>query len=105
MIGKLNYLEKSTQPDILFVFHQLAKYFTAQKAFHGVTFKHLGRYLLGMRNNCIILRTTTPMEFTCYVDVDFCGTWGKKHSENDYDTSHLQSGIFVFVSGAPVSGN
>jgi hypothetical protein len=47
VIGKLNYLEKSTRPDISFVVPQLARFVTAPKKSRGHAVKHLGRYLLG----------------------------------------------------------
>jgi len=42
VIGKLNYLEKSTRPDISYVVHQLARYSTKTRQSHGNAVKHLG---------------------------------------------------------------
>jgi Reverse transcriptase (RNA-dependent DNA polymerase) len=41
IIGKLNYLEKSTRPDITYVVHQLARYSTKMRQSHGHATKHL----------------------------------------------------------------
>jgi hypothetical protein len=42
------------------------------------------------------------LELTCYVNADFCGTWDKKHSQNDPDTAQSRSRFVVFLSGAPI---
>ena len=55
VIGKLNYLEKSTRPDITYVLHQLARYSTKIRQSHGHAVKHLGRYLLGTKHKGIII--------------------------------------------------
>jgi hypothetical protein len=42
LIGKLNYLEKSTRPDISYVVHRLARYSSKTPQSHGNAIKHLG---------------------------------------------------------------
>jgi Reverse transcriptase (RNA-dependent DNA polymerase) len=87
VIGKLNYLEKSTQPDISFVVHQLARFVTAPKESHGHAVKHLGQYLLGTRDMGIILSPTSSMSLTCYVDADFAGNWDAQEASDNPDTA------------------
>jgi hypothetical protein len=64
VIGKLNFLEKSTCPDISYVVHQLARYSTKQKQSHGQAMKHLGRYLLGTKDKGPILQPQGPTNFS-----------------------------------------
>ncbi len=45
IIGKLNYLEKSTQPDISYAMHQCAHFSAGPKKPHADAVKWLGRYL------------------------------------------------------------
>jgi hypothetical protein len=71
VIGKLNFLEKSTHPDISYVVHQLAHYSTKQKQSHGQAMKHLGRYLLGTKDKGLILQPQGHTNLQCYVDADF----------------------------------
>ena len=102
VIGKLNFLEKSTRPDILYVVHQLARYSTKQRQSHGHAVKHLGRYLLGTRDKGLILHPTDPIDLTCFVDADFCGNWDPKSATDDPETAKSRSGFIVFLAGAPL---
>ena len=49
IIGKLNYLEKATRPDISFATHQCARYVSDPKKSHARAVRWLGRYLLHSR--------------------------------------------------------
>jgi hypothetical protein len=46
IIGKLNYLEKSTRPDIAYAVHQCARFSSDPKYEHGKAVKPIGRYRL-----------------------------------------------------------
>ncbi len=50
IIGKLNYLEKSTRPDISYATHQCAHFSANPKQPHADTVKWLGRYLKGTKD-------------------------------------------------------
>ena len=102
VIGKLNYLEKSSRPDISFVVHQLARYSTKTRQSHGQAIKHLGRYLLGTRHQGIILQPTKPLDLVTYVDADFSGTWDPKYAKDDPDTARSRSGYIVFLADSPL---
>ena len=54
VIGKLNFLEKSTRPDIAYAVHQCARFMENPKMSHGHAVKHIGRYLLGTRDHGMI---------------------------------------------------
>ena len=51
VIGKLNYLEKCTRPDISCAVHQGARFVASPKVEHGAAMKWLGRYLAGTKDN------------------------------------------------------
>ena len=53
IIGKLNYLEKATRPDISFATHQCARYVSDPKKSHARAVRWLGRYLLHSRRKGI----------------------------------------------------
>ena len=55
VIGKLNFLEKSTQPDIAYAVHQCAQFCADPKQSHIDALMYLGRYLKGTRNHGIII--------------------------------------------------
>ena len=102
VIGKLNYLEKSTRPDITYVVHQLARYSTKIRQSHGHAVKHLGRYLLGTKHQGIVLTPTKPINLITYVDADFAGNWDPKYAAEDPDTARSRSGYLVFFANAPL---
>jgi len=80
IIGKLNYLEKSTRPDISYTMHQCAHFSANPRQPHADAVKWLGRYLKGTRDKGLIL-IPTGTSFDVYVDADFAGNW--KSSEAD----------------------
>jgi hypothetical protein len=49
VIGKMNYLEKSTHCDLAFSVHQCAQFMSQPMRVHGEAVKQIGRYLLGTR--------------------------------------------------------
>ena len=55
MIGKLNYLEKSTRPEIAYAVHQCAHFCANPKKSHGEVVKLIGHYLLGTASKGLIL--------------------------------------------------
>jgi hypothetical protein len=102
VIGKLNFLEKSTHPDISYVVHQLARCSTKQKQSHGQAMKHLGRYLLGTKDKGLILQPQGHTNLQCYVDADFSGNWDIKESISDPETAKSRTGFIVLLAGAPL---
>jgi hypothetical protein len=59
VIGKMNYLEKSTQGALAFSMHQCARYMSKPMRSHGEAVKRIRRYLLGTRNkdsSCTLIK-------------------------------------------------
>ena len=56
VIGKLNYLEKGSRPNIAYAAHQCARFAADPRKPHGDAVRWLGRYLLGTRDKGMILR-------------------------------------------------
>jgi hypothetical protein len=59
VIGMLNYLEKSTQPNIAFAVHQCARFSANPKVEHGKVVKWIGQYLLASKDKDIVLNQKT----------------------------------------------
>ncbi len=78
IIGKLNYLEKSTWPDISYTMHQCAHFSADPRQPHADAVKWPGRYLKGSRDKGMIL-IPTGTSFDVYMDDNFAGNW--KHSK------------------------
>ncbi|KAL7563769.1 hypothetical protein ACA910_020453 [Epithemia clementina (nom. ined.)] len=103
VIGKLNFLEKSTRPDISYAVHQCARFSESPKESHAKAVKLIGRYLLGTRNKGIILQPDGSKSFECWADADFSGNWKKQTAHKDPMTSKSRSGWIITFAGCPIT--
>jgi hypothetical protein len=78
IIGKLNFLEKSTRPEIAYALHQFARFASNPRESHANAIKYLCRYLLGTKDKGIILRPDVTKSFEVLVDCDFAGNRPKR---------------------------
>ena len=102
VVGKLNFLEKSTRPDIAYAVHQCARFQADPKQSHGEAVKRIGRYLLGTRKKGLIYSPNTTMSFECYCDADFSGNWNQATAEEDVTTAKSRTGYVVMYAGCPI---
>ena len=102
MICKLNFLEKSTGPDISYSVHQCARFMAAPKQSHGETIKQIGRYLLDSRDKGIFLKPNGDEVLVCYVDADFLGNWDSHIAGHDPNTAKSQTGFVIKYARVPV---
>jgi len=101
IIGKLNYLEKGSRPDIAYITHQCARFTTCPKEEHAKAIRWLARYLKGTRDKGTILRPDKSRGLEVYVDADFAGNWDPKEFE-DPDTARSRHGYFITFAGCPI---
>ena len=101
IIGKLNYLEKSTRPDISYTTHQCARFTVNPKKEHGEAIRWLARYLKGTRDKGIIIKPEKGRNLEMYVDADFAGNWDPKES-NERDTARSRHGYVINYEGCPI---
>jgi hypothetical protein len=98
LIRKLNFLEKSTRPDIAYA----ARFMSDPKKSHGEAVKRIGRYLLGTRSKGIQLKPDKAKGFECYVDANFCGDWDQAIAPEDPDTAKSRHGFTLKLYGMPL---
>ena len=103
VIGKLNFLEKSTRPDIAYAVHQCARFSEQPKENHSRAVKRLIRYLGATRDRGLILQPESPPQFDCYVDADFCGNWDRHTAHLDPITAKSRTGYVIRFAGCPLS--
>ena len=104
VIGKLNFLEKSTHPDISISVHQCARFSERPKRSHvEEAVKRIGRYLLATRDKELLIRPNDRRHFECWVDADFVGNWRLWDAYNDPMTVKSCSGWIVRLAGAPIT--
>lgn len=101
VIGKLNYLAKSTRPDIEYAVHQCARFSSDPKEEHTKAVKLIGRYLLGTKEKGMICKPD-GQSMTCYVDANFAGDWLPEIAMEDSSTARSRSGYVLLYSGCPV---
>ena len=102
VIGKLNFLEKSTRPDIAYAVHQCAHFMEKPKASHGYAVKHISCYLLGTRDKGMIFDPDPSKLFECYVDADYCGNWNRSIAMENIDTARSRTGYVISYGDCPV---
>ena len=103
VIGKLNFFEKSTCPDISISMHQCTCFSERPKRSHAEAVKHIGRYLLSTRDKGLIICPNKQWLFECWVDADFAGNWRREDARIDPMTSKSRSGWIVHFPGAPIT--
>ena len=102
VIGKLNYLEKCTRPDISCAVHQCARFVATPKVEHGKAVKWIGRYLAGTSDEGIILSPNSEKDLEVYVDASFAGNWDVEDSSWDMDTARSRTGYVILYAACPV---
>ena len=102
IIGKLNFLEKSTRPDLAFAVHNAARFSSDPREPHSDAVKRICRYLVGTRNKGYYMQPDYNLGFEVYADADFAGTWNKDTAENDPATAQSRAGYLIRLAGCPI---
>ena len=103
VIGKLNYLEKSTRPDIAYAVHQCARFSEDPKVEHAQAVEHLVKYLAGTKDKGIIISPKGDPIIEIYADADFCGNWNKLTAPNDASTAKSRTGYLIMFAKCQVT--
>ena len=101
VIGKLNFLEKSTRLDLGYATHQCARFSIDPKESHAVAVKRIGRYLKGTSNEGLIL-DPKDYSFEVFADADHSGNWKFGESTDDEATAKSRTGYVIKYAGCPV---
>ena len=103
VIGKLNFLEKSTRPDIAYAVHQCARFCANPKKSHGDAVIHLAKYLKSTREKGIILNPTEDKGLEVFADADFAGSWKRTEAEHDSATAKSRTGYLIQFAGCLIT--
>jgi hypothetical protein len=101
VVGKLNFLEKSTRADISYAVHQCARFSADPKESHATALKRIGRYLAGTKDKGLILNPKDH-SFECFVDADFVGNWDRVNADVDPSTAKSRTGYVITYGGCPM---
>ena len=102
VIGKLNFLEKSTRPDLAYAVHQCARFSSDPKESHATAVKRIGRYLVGTRDKGLILYPQESQSFDTFVDANFVGDWDRVNAMDDPSTAKSRTGYILMYAGCPL---
>jgi hypothetical protein len=85
VIGKANFVEKSTRPDIAVAVHQCTRFSTDPKQSHADAVRYFGKYLQGTKSEGIYLDPNDDKSFECWVYADFLGQYIKGAKDMELD--------------------
>ena len=102
IVGKLNYLEKGTRPDISYSSHQCARFVQEPKKEHGAAIRQLVRYLIGTKDKGMIIKPDLSKGLEVHVDSDFAGNLDKDDTSSK-DTARSRHGYFISYNGVPIT--
>jgi hypothetical protein len=95
-IGKLNYLEKASRPDIAYAVHQCAQFAESTKVEHTHAVKLIGSYLLGTRDRGMEYQPVVK-SFEVFSNAKFSGNWDPSIAEFEQATARSRSGSVKYV--------
>ena len=101
VIGKMNYLEKASRPDIAYAVHQCARYSSNPKVEHSAAIKWIGRYLKGTLKRGMLYNPDDSKGLEVHVDADFIGNWDKSDVNNS-DTAKSRHGYVISYANCPI---
>ena len=102
VIGKLNYLEKGTRPDISYAAHAAARFSSDPRVTHESALNHLSRYLQATREEGLIFDPNDKSGLEVYADADFVGNYCKATAPFDASTAKSRSGYAIMFCGCPI---
>ena len=82
IIGKLNYLEKGSRPDLSYTVHQCARFSLDPSIEHSQAVQCIICYLAGNMDKGTILRPNKDKGLEVHVDADFAGNWDPVDTAN-----------------------
>lgn len=101
VIGMLNYLEKTSRPDLALPVHQCARFCENPKRSHEKAVHRIIRYLKATKDKGIIFSPKRKHNIECYVDADFAGNWDKLDAENAANMLS-RTGYIIMIAGCPL---
>ena len=101
VIGKLNFLEKASRPDIAYAAHQCARFSTDPKTEHSAVVRWIGRYLHGTANKGMLFKPDHIKGLEVHVDSDFVGNWDPRDVLNA-DTAKSRHGYVISYANCPI---
>lgn len=101
VIGMLNYLEKTTRPDLSVAVHQCARFCENPKRSHEKAVHRIVKYLMLTKNDGLLFTPDPSRGIECFVDADFAGNWDTLDPDNAANMIS-RTGYVIFFMGCPL---
>ena len=96
----LSYLT-GTRPDILYAVHSCARFATNPKMSHEKAIKRIVKYLIGTKNEGIILNPILSKGVECFVDANFAGDYQSEFADKP-ETLLSRTGYVIRLWNCPI---
>ena len=101
VVGMMLYLSSNAFPEIGFAVNQCARFVQSPTMKHGTALKRIGKYLLGVKGNGLIINPDQSLRLEMYADADFAGLWGHE-DPTDPISVRSRTGYVITLGGAPI---
>ena len=98
VVGMLNWLARSTRPDILFAVSQVGRFMAYPKKIHEDAVIRICEYLRDTSDKGMQMKPKKKDGFTVYADADFAGNFNK-HDTEDPATAKSRSAYHIMYKG------
>jgi len=102
ILGKLNYLKKSTRPDLAYAVHQCARFAADPKESHIQAMMCIGRYLHATKEKGFIYNPKAQ-SFDLWCNADFSGNWSPATAHMDPLTAKSRTGFVITFARCPIA--
>ena len=97
----LTYLAGHSRPDIAFAVHQCARFTFNPRQSHEEAAKHTVRYLIGTRDQGLIINPSNDVSIDLFVDADFAGLLAFEDKQ-DPNSVCSRTGFTIMIGNTPV---
>ena len=98
----LNFLTRSTRPDLAFAVSQVAQFMSCPMKSHEDAVMQICEYISNTANKGIVMKPQKGKGFKVYADADFSGGYHKGHT-NDPNTAKSRSSYYILYEGCLIS--
>ena len=98
VVGMLNFLTRSTRPDIAFAVSQVARFMSCPMKSHKDAVIRICEYIRDTVDKGIVMKPQKGKGFEVYADADFSGGYHKGHT-NDPSTAKSRSSYYILYEG------
>ena len=98
VVGKLNFLEKCTRPDIAYTVHQCACFCSNPRKSNEDALIHLAKYICNTRDKGLMMSPMEAHDLEVFADAEFTGSWIQAEAEHNPDTAKSRTGYAVMYT-------